>query len=103
METNIRMHGTSELVNSTHTRPVDGPAAINIILIDNHMRNMDGPAATKIIRKLGFKGLIIGVTDMMDDVAEVFTNAGANLVLGKPINLVSLMNSIRVLEQMQKQ
>ena len=63
----------------------------NIILIDYYMPQMNGPEATREIRKLGYAGVIIGVSgsnsssDMQD-----FLDSGADNVLHKPISISEL-------------
>ena len=64
---------------------------IDVILMDYQMPNMDGPTATKIIRSLGFSGLIIGLTGnaLPEDIAT-FRSHGADRVLTKPLDLMAL-------------
>ena len=58
------------------------------ILLDNCMPNMNGPEAASLVRKMGFKGIILGVTghSLPEDV-ESFMKKGADKVLIKPINI----------------
>ena len=63
---------------------------IDVILMDNFMTQMNGPEATKIIRTLGFKGPIIGVTGSLSDDIEIFIKHGADLILQKPIDIKSI-------------
>ena len=60
----------------------------DIITMDFQMPVMDGVTATHIIRQLGFKGLIIGVTGnaLAEDVNALLHN-GANKVLLKPLSI----------------
>ena len=57
------------------------------ILMDYQMPNMDGPTATQLIREMGYKGLIMGVTGngLSVDV-DTFLRSGANRVLLKPVD-----------------
>jgi len=61
-----------------------------VIFMDFVMPNMDGPTATQIIRSLGYKGLIIGVTGnaLLSDI-ELFLSHGANKIMTKPFNMDS--------------
>ena len=63
-------------------------AQFDIVLMDYCMPVMDGPSATRIIRDMGFKGLILGVTgnSLPDDVAH-FISSGANAIIFKPLNV----------------
>ena len=60
----------------------------DIITMDYQMPVMDGVTATRCIRKLGYKGQIIGVTGnaLLEDVNSLITN-GANVVLTKPLSI----------------
>ena len=60
----------------------------DIITMDYQMPIMDGVTATRCIRKLGYKGQIIGVTGnaLQEDVAT-FVENGANIVLTKPLSI----------------
>ena len=64
------------------------PDAYKLILMDNLMPVMNGVDATRELRRLGYPYLIIGVTGnvMDDDIAE-YANAGADMVLSKPLNI----------------
>ena len=56
---------------------------------------MNGPAATAAIRKLGFKGVILGFTGhaLPTDIAE-FNAAGADGVLIKPMSKEEIEQSL---------
>ena len=57
------------------------------VLMDFNMPKMDGPGATKQLRKLGYRGPIIGVTgNVLDEDKRVFIEAGADKVLFKPLD-----------------
>jgi CheY-like chemotaxis protein len=71
-----------------------GPA-FDLILMDFYMTHMNGPEAVKAIRKLGYSGMILGVSGVMDDDVHYFIESGANLVLCKPISLAGLWKALR--------
>lgn len=68
---------------------------IDVILMDYVMPIMNGHEATRLIRSLGYTGIIIGVTGNAQP-AEVkeFLNAGANKILIKPVNVHKIMSTI---------
>mmetsp|Transcript_32138 Transcript_32138/g.30630 ORF Transcript_32138/g.30630 Transcript_32138/m.30630 type:complete len:167 (+) Transcript_32138:3-503(+) len=58
------------------------------LLMDSVMPIMDGPTATKIIRGLGYTGVIIGVTgNALPSDIDHFIAHGADRVLTKPMNI----------------
>ena len=59
------------------------------------MPNMCGADATRLIRQLGYKGLIVGVTgnSQQSDIDE-FTAAGVDKVMTKPVNMEQLMGYV---------
>jgi CheY-like chemotaxis protein len=63
----------------------------DLIFMDNLMPVMDGVTATSLLRKQGYPHLIVGLTGnvMEDDVVE-YLNAGADGVLFKPLQSVTL-------------
>ena len=63
----------------------------HIIFMDNIMPNMSGLEASKELRSLGCTSIIIGITGnaMADDVKS-FIEAGADLVLSKPLQFHTL-------------
>ena len=69
-----------------------------VILMDYQMPNMDGPTAIREIRKLGYKGKIIGLTgNVLSNEMDIMRNAGADEVLSKPITpevLEALLESL---------
>jgi signal transduction histidine kinase len=73
------------------TEETPGHLPIDIILMDFEMPQIRGPEATRTIRKLGFDGIILGVTgNVLSDDIEFFRDHGADDVLPKPISLASL-------------
>ena len=73
--------------------------AYDVILMDYQMPVMDGPTAIKAIRTLGFKGKIVGLTgNALQSEQNVMLDAGAELVLTKPVNagdLESVLNLVK--------
>ena len=52
------------------------------------MPKMNGQTATRLIRQMGFQGIIIGATgDFMDQEIEQFKQSGVDAVLAKPLDL----------------
>ena len=90
-----RKYACEEAVDGQHAVDVIRESLIegesshyDIITMDFQMPVMDGVTATHIIRQLGFKGLIIGVTGnaVTEDVNALLRN-GANKVLLKPLSI----------------
>ncbi len=67
----------------------------DLILMDFYMNHMNGPEAIKAIRQMGYQGMIVGVTGVMDDDVDLFLDAGANIVLCKPVSLAALWKALR--------
>jgi len=68
-------------------------AGINydVITVDYQMPVMDGVTATSTIRRLGYKGRIIGVTgNAMQEDVNLFLSNGADKVLTKPLSFALL-------------
>lgn len=74
---------------------IEIPQMFDIILMDYYMTSMNGPTAISAIRKLGYEGMIVGISGLIDDDVEDFMQAGADLVLCKPITLASLWKALR--------
>ena len=63
----------------------------DLILMDYHMPVMNGPDATRIIREVGYKDLIIGVTgNLAAECVDKFRSCGADTVLSKPLDMSNL-------------
>ena len=64
---------------------------LDTILIDFEMPILKGPDATKIIREMGYPGIIIGVTgNVLSEDVEFFKDHGADEVLPKPISMAKI-------------
>jgi CheY-like chemotaxis protein len=56
--------------------------------MDSFMPIMSGPQASAQLRAMGFSKLIIGVTgNVMDEDVKEFEQAGADLILTKPVRM----------------
>ena len=84
---------------SVNTDPSGSTHHYHLVLMDNLMPVMDGVTAARQMRKQGYPFLIAGVTGnvMEDDIAE-FLDAGADIVLAKPVRLNSLMKLVQLVE-----
>lgn len=86
-----------ELVEEWLSKPSD------LIISDLFMPKMNGDAAARHLRSLGYQGIIIGLTaTAVEAEAERFTDAGADAVLFKPLDLSELQQTIfRLMHQRQ--
>ncbi len=67
------------------------------ILMDFVMPVMDGPTATTKIRKLGYKGPIMGVTgNALEKDKEIFMTAGASHVFIKPLDISLVLAALEL-------
>ena len=68
----------------------------DIIFMDSVMPNMGGIEACRIIRSLGYDGVVVAITGniLPEDVME-FTLAGADKLIGKPVKLDQLMDILK--------
>ena len=59
----------------------------DVILLDNQMPNMNGLECAAELRRLGFRGALIGLTGYGErEQIEEFTSLGADYVMVKPLN-----------------
>ncbi len=84
-----------EMVYDRMQSKSDDKPMFDLILMDYYMAQMTGPEAIKAIRHLGYTGVILGVSGVMDEDANQFIEAGANLVLCKPLTLTALWKALR--------
>ena len=60
----------------------------HVVMMDSCMPVMDGPTAAHLMREIGFRGMILGVTgNMLPEDITYFRTQGANEVLAKPLNI----------------
>ena len=73
---------------------------ISMLLLDNVMPNLTGELLSKILRGIGYDGLIIGITgNGVEEDKEKYLECGADYVFIKPFNkqkLVMLLELIRI-------
>ena len=75
------VHAVSKVRDSLR----DG-TSYDVILMDNQMPNMMGYEATKLIRQIGFTGVILGVTgNALESDIQQFLQFGADNVIVKPL------------------
>ena len=68
--------------------------AIDAVLIDFHMPRMNGPDAIVEMRKIGFRGPIIGVSGGDEKTMKQFLRAGASDVIQKPAQSGKLVDML---------
>jgi CheY-like chemotaxis protein len=88
--------GADAVAALTLSPPERWPAAV---VLNYYLSDMDGAAVAREMRRRGYRGVIIGVTDAVDCdergaaapvELEAFRSAGVNAVLGKPLDLSQL-------------
>ena len=72
----------------------DQQFAIDAVLIDFNMPRMNGPDAIVEMRKMGFRGPIIGVSGGEEETLKEFLEAGADDVLKKPAKTDQLVSML---------
>eukprot|EP00607_Mallomonas_marina_P010088 CAMPEP_0182419394 /NCGR_PEP_ID=MMETSP1167-20130531/3864_1 /TAXON_ID=2988 /ORGANISM="Mallomonas Sp, Strain CCMP3275" /LENGTH=479 /DNA_ID=CAMNT_0024594303 /DNA_START=177 /DNA_END=1616 /DNA_ORIENTATION=- len=76
------------------------PGYYSMIFMDNMMPYMNGMEVTSVLRREGFDRMIIGLTGCaMDDDIKKYVDAGADLVLTKPMNITALDSVLRLIHQ----
>ena len=99
---NMEMYHSHAFVDGSNTKPHLPPHLkssckdiYDAILMDYQMPNMDGPTAIKAIRKLNYKGKIVGLTgNVMSSELGIMYDAGADEILSKPVNQEALENIV---------
>eukprot|EP01042_Synura_sphagnicola_P002492 gene2492-2999_t len=68
----------------------------NLIFMDNQMPNMSGIETVRQLRALGFRFLVIGLTaSALSDDVEAYVEAGADIVLSKPLQMDQLESILK--------
>ena len=75
---------------------LDQSKIVDVIFIYQTTNGVDGPQTTKRIRNLGFKGIIIGLTEKAKDPsAQAFRACGASKLLSKPLCLEKVVGILK--------
>ena len=88
----------TEALSIMEKAKLDSPdinSTFDFILMDYYMSQLHGPQTTKKIRQLGYQNPIIGVTGVLDDDSDEFIQAGADVVLCKPVSLQNIWKALR--------
>eukprot|EP01039_Chlorochromonas_danica_P003829 gene3829-4180_t len=91
-------HG--QFTTSSFNSNGNGSAALtdrpfDLILLDDNMPRLSGFQTAQALRKLGYKGLIIGVTgDVHEEAVQRFLSHGADHVLSKPLDIEKLRTNV---------
>jgi CheY-like chemotaxis protein len=84
-----------DCINIVTSRMHSSSPFFDVILIDDNMPHLNGSDAVKIIRELGYNGIVYGVTgDIFPETIKRFTDQGANRVLAKPVKLNELKSKL---------
>lgn len=76
------------LETSRATGAAGGSCCYNLVMLDYQMPVMNGPEAAKELRRLGYTGVIAGVTgNVSQQDTDVFIRHGATVVLKKPLDI----------------
>ena len=79
---------------SKEVQPEQHNYGIDAVLIDSNMPRMNGPEAIVEMRKMGFRGLIIGVSGGDEKTMKEFMKAGAENVMQKPVQSNQLVDLV---------
>jgi CheY-like chemotaxis protein len=82
-------------VDVVAARMAAGVGVPSFITMDRDMPVLSGTEAVEALRRMGYEGLIVGVTGsaLMEERQE-FVEAGADTVMSKPINVESLVELV---------
>jgi CheY-like chemotaxis protein len=70
-------------------------------LLASLSQEMGGPEAISHLRKLGYRGLVVGITgNALPDQISAFIAAGVDLVLPKPVDIEALIHIIATHHQL---
>eukprot|EP01039_Chlorochromonas_danica_P003477 gene3477-3809_t len=73
---------------------------VDIIIMDFVMVNMNGPEAVELIRSMGYKGLIIGLTaKALSNDINIFLIHGVDAVFSKPLNWNLFVETYEILSR----
>ena len=90
---NSRASSTGQMHQKEHEQQREQHMfSIDAVLIDSNMPRMNGPDAIKEMRKIGFRGPIIGVSGGDEKTMQEFLKAGADNVMQKPVQSDMLVN-----------
>mmetsp|Transcript_22557 Transcript_22557/g.30888 ORF Transcript_22557/g.30888 Transcript_22557/m.30888 type:complete len:124 (-) Transcript_22557:3499-3870(-) len=85
-----------ECVQRMAAEVLDGEEVVDLVLMDFVMAEMNGPEATQILRRQGFRGLVVGVTgNVLQADVDLFLSSGADAVLPKPLVMGRLRDLLR--------
>jgi len=74
---------------------IRGGNVYDIVFMDHMMPKMDGIEATKIIREIGYQGIIVALTaNAVVGQSEIFLHNGFNDFISKPIDIRQLNNML---------
>jgi len=92
-DTRIQQNSYVGLAGEEDLEANEATKMYDLILMDSCMPVMNGSQACLEIRRLGFKGLIIGLSgDLFQDEINTFKNSGTDAVIAKPLD-VSMFES----------